>query len=259
MNNNWTREETIIAFNVYCKIPFKESSKSHPMIIKYANIIGRTPSALNMKVGNIGRLDPKLKEKGIVGLSHGSKMEQLVWDEFYANPEKLAYESECLIAKYAHDSVEHSAEIDLSDLPEGKDRMTMVKQRVNQSFFRTTVLSPYNNTCCISGIRNPQLVEACHISDWKDDVKNRTNPHNGLCLNPFFHKAYDKYLISVNPDYTIEISEGLIDSIMDDTSRSYFLSINKRSIFLPEKFTPDRDLLQTHYEKYKKYYGGRSL
>ena len=63
MNNNWTREETIIAFNVYCKIPFKDSNKNHPMIIKYANIIGRSPSALNMKVGNLGRLDPKLKEK----------------------------------------------------------------------------------------------------------------------------------------------------------------------------------------------------
>ncbi|MDR1792187.1 MAG: hypothetical protein LBR36_01890 [Bacteroidales bacterium] len=28
MNNNWTKEETIIAFNVYCKIPFKSSSKA---------------------------------------------------------------------------------------------------------------------------------------------------------------------------------------------------------------------------------------
>lgn len=46
-NNNWTREETIIAFNVYCKVPFKSSSKTNPTIIKYANIIGRSPSALN--------------------------------------------------------------------------------------------------------------------------------------------------------------------------------------------------------------------
>ena len=50
--NNWTREETIVAFNVYCKVPFKSSSKTNPTIIKYANIIGRRPSALNMKVGN---------------------------------------------------------------------------------------------------------------------------------------------------------------------------------------------------------------
>ena len=29
MMNKWTREETIIAFNAYCKIPFKNSRKTH--------------------------------------------------------------------------------------------------------------------------------------------------------------------------------------------------------------------------------------
>ena len=251
MKNNWTREETIIAFNVYCKIPFKDSSKNHPMIVKYAKIIGRTPSALNMKVGNLGRLDPKLKEKGIVGLSHGSKVEQMVWDEFYADPEKLVYESECLIAKYSNESIEHTSHIDLANLPQGTDRLALIKQRVNQSFFRNAVLSSYNSTCCISGIRNENLVEACHISDWKSDAKNRTNPHNGICLNPFFHRAYDRFYISITPDYSIEISDRLLDSISDDVTRAYLQRINKRQIFLPEKFAPDKDLLQSHYRQYK--------
>lgn len=251
MKHNWTREETIIAFNVYCKIPFKDSNKNHPMIIKYANIIGRSPSALNMKVGNLGRLDPKLKEKGIVGLSHGSKVEQMIWDEFYANPEQLIYESECLIAKYSNDSIEHTSNIDLANLPEGTERLAVIKQRVNQTFFRNTVLSSYNSTCCISGIRNEQLVEACHISEWKSDVKNRTNPHNGICLNPFFHKAYDKYFLSITPDYCIEISDRLLDEIKCENTRQYLQSINTRRIILPEKFSPDKDLLKMQYERYK--------
>lgn len=251
MNNNWTRDETIVAFNVYCKIPFKDSNKNHPMVIKYAKIIGRSPSALNMKVGNLGRLDPKLKEKGIVGLSHGSKVEQMVWDEFYDNPEQLIYESECLIAKYSNDTIENTSNIDLTNLPEGTERVAMIKQRVNQTFFRSTVLSSYDSTCCISGIRNEQLVEACHISDWKSDLKNRTNPHNGICLNPFFHRAYDKYYISITPDYYIEISERLLDDIKSDNSRKYLQSIDRRHIIIPEKFSPDKDLLQLHYNKYK--------
>ena len=45
-NDFWTKEQTIVAFNVYCKIPFKSSSKTNATIIKYAKIIGRTPSAL---------------------------------------------------------------------------------------------------------------------------------------------------------------------------------------------------------------------
>jgi len=55
--NDWSKDETIIAFNVYCKIPFKSSSKTNATVIKYANIIGRSPSALNMKIGNSARIN----------------------------------------------------------------------------------------------------------------------------------------------------------------------------------------------------------
>ena len=118
-SNNWTREETIVAFNVYCKIQFKSSSKNNPIIIKYANILGRSPSALNMKVGNFGRLDPELKKQGIVGLTHGSKLEEEVWDEFNGNWEKLAYESELLISKFAQKPIEEISQIETGDIKEG--------------------------------------------------------------------------------------------------------------------------------------------
>lgn len=75
----------------------KKSSKTHPLVVKYAKIIGRTPSALNMKIGNIGRLDPDLQKQGITGLTNGATMEKTVWNEFYGNPERLAYESEKLL------------------------------------------------------------------------------------------------------------------------------------------------------------------
>ena len=109
-SNNWTREETIVAFNVYCKIPFKSSSKSNPTVIKYANILGRSPSALNMKIGNFGRLDPELKKQGITGLVNGSKLEEDIWDEFNGNWEKLAFESEELIARFQNKKVEEIEE-----------------------------------------------------------------------------------------------------------------------------------------------------
>ena len=113
---NWTREQTIVAFNVYCKIPFNKASNKHPLIIKYANIIGRKPSALKMKVGNFGRLDPALKKRGIVGLKHGAALEKVVWDEFHGNWEKLAYESELLIAQFLNKPIEETTEIDISDI-----------------------------------------------------------------------------------------------------------------------------------------------
>lgn len=250
MVNKWTREETIIAFNLYCKIPFKVSSKSHPMIVKYAKIIGRTPSALNMKIGNLGRLDPKLKERGIVGLTHGAKMEQEVWKDFYDNPDKLAYESECLIAKYTKNDMEKAANVDIDHLPEGKERLAIVKQRVNQSFFRSAVMCSYDFKCCISGVGNSELLEACHILDWSEDKNNRSNPENGLCLNSLFHKAYDKYLIAITPDYKIIVSDEMIEKTEDESFKCYLLGLQNKKLILPNRFYPKPDFLDYHYQKY---------
>lgn len=248
--NKWTREETIVAFNVYCKIPFKSSSKTHPMIIKYAKLLGRSSSALNMKVGNIGRLDPDLKERGITGLIHGAKMEEDVWNEFYGNPELLAFESEKIIAQISNQSIEDSTAIQIDDLPQGTERTAIIRQRVNQSFFRSAVMSAYNFKCCISGVNTPQLVEACHIVDWSEDPNNRTNPKNGLCMNSFFHKAYDKYLLAISPDLFIIVSEELFQSATEESFFNYLKEINGRKIFTPDKFFPQRELLSLHYNKF---------
>jgi putative restriction endonuclease len=183
--NNWSREETIVAFNVYCKVPFKNSSKTHPLIMEYANIIGRSPSALNMKVGNFGRLDPELKKKGITGLVNGSKLEEDIWEEFNGNWEKLAYESELLVAKFSNKSIDELVEIEEDELPlkEGIERERIVRQRVNQSFFRSAILSAYYSKCCITGLSIPDFLVAGHIIPWAKDKENRLNPRNGLCLN----------------------------------------------------------------------------
>lgn len=250
-NGPWTREELIMALNVYCKIPFKDVKEGHPIIQKYAPLIGRSPVALKMKIGNFGRFDPMLKSNGIVGLSNGSKAEEPIWNEFWDNPEKLAYESEKLFAARAGKTIEEYTAIDTHIIPEGKEREVIVHQRVNQKFFRDAVLAAYLNRCCITGLSNTSLLEACHISGWADDIKNRTNPKNGLCMNPLFHRAYDKFLISVTPDYSIIVSEQLLEAVNDEYFCAYLHKIQGRSIIMPEKFSPDKDLLAQHYEQYK--------
>lgn len=249
--DKWTREQTIVAFNVYCKIPFKASSKTHPLIVKYAKLIGRSPSALNMKVGNFGRLDPALRVQGITGLVHGAKMEEKVWNEFYGNSEKLAYESERLIAQFAGKPIELSSGIDITNLPQGSEREVVIKQRVNQSFFRQAVITSYDGHCCISGIGNPQLLEACHIVGWAQDEHNRTNPRNGLCMNPFFHKAYDNYFIAITPDLLIDISEELISKTTDGEFKNYLKNLSGKEITKPSRFLPQQELLDIHYNEYK--------
>ena len=254
-SNNWSREETIVAFNVYCKVPFKSSSKTNPTIIKYANIIGRSPSALNMKVGNFGRLDPELKKQGIVGLGNGSKLDEIIWNEFNGNWDSLAQESELLIAKYYNKSIEETTQINLEDfnIPLGKEREALVKQRVNQGFFRSTILSSYNIKCCITGLSIPDFLVASHIIPWSKDDKNKLNPHNGLCLNSIHDKAFDKGFITITSDYKIKVSEYFKEFKKDDAIFDLFLKYDNKSMILPDRFSPSSDFLDYHYQNmYKK-------
>lgn len=246
---NWTRAQTIVAFNVYCKIPFKESSKNHPTIIKFAKIIGRSPSALNMKIGNFGRLDPDLRKKGITGLKHGSKLEEAIWEEFHGNWDELAYESEKLISQFQNKTIMESSGVDQTGFPEGKDVERLVKTRVNQSFFRSSVLSAYYQKCCITGLHIPGLLVASHIIPWRVNRTERTNPRKGLCLNSIHDKAFDQGFLTITPDYRVKISNGIyeygeIESIVD-----FFIKYDKQKIALPDKFLPSQDFLKYHTEK----------
>lgn len=246
-SNNWTKEETIIAFNVYCKIPFKSSSKANPIVIEYANIIGRSPSALNMKIGNFGRLDPALKEQGITGLVNGSKLEEEVWDEFNGNWDKLVFESEQLIAKFQNKTLDSLGTFNINDLPKGEERETVVQARVNQSFFRSAILSSYNMKCCITGLSIPDFLVASHIKPWSKDKENRTNPHNGLCLNSIHDRAFDRGFITITPDFKILVSKYFDDYSDDMAVNHFFKKYANQSIILPDRFLPSKEFLDFHF------------
>ena len=251
--NNWTREQTIVALYVYCKIPFNKASNHNPEIVKAAQIIGRTPSSVKMKVGNFGSFDPELKARGIVGLSNTSKLDEEIWNEYCNDWEKLAFDSEKIIAKFKGKPLEESIGIEGIVIPEGKERERLVKQRINQSFFRNAVLSSYNNKCCISNLSCTELLEACHIVDWADNIENRLNPSNGICLNVLFHKAYDRNYLGISPDYEIFVSDKLFDEqYKQDNIRSFFKHYHKTKIQIPDRFLPNKVLLDIHFQKFEK-------
>lgn len=248
---NWSREETILALDAYCKVPFNKASNSNPIIVEVAGLINRTPASVKMKIGNFGSFDPELKARGIVGLGNTSRLDKEVWDEYCHDWGKLAYDSSIITAELKGTTLEEITKVYTTQFPKGEERERVVRQRIHQSFFRETVLSSYNYKCCISGIGNVELLEACHIVDWSQDEANRTNPQNGLCLNPFFHKAYDKHLLAITPDYSIIVSDELLTRSAESAFKEYLMGINGQSIILPDRFFPQQDLLAMHYEKFK--------
>lgn len=246
----WTREELILTMNLYWRIEFGKYHKTHPEVIKLANLIDRTPSAIALKLGNLASFDPSLRKRGIKGASNASKLDWEVWQEFYQNPDELPYQSEVLRGKYEKKSIEELLNLKESELPkEGKDRQATVKVRVNQSFFRQAVLRSYQQSCCITGINIPNLLVAGHIIPWAQDEKKRLNPRNGLLLNSLHDKAYEAGLITVRPDYVLLVSSELKEQQKNDLSSSYFEIYDGRKIRLPNRFLPDPEYLEEHYHE----------
>ncbi len=59
--NNWSREELIVAFNLYLKLPFGKMHKGNPAVINLAKIIGRTPSSAAMRLTNFASMQIEQK------------------------------------------------------------------------------------------------------------------------------------------------------------------------------------------------------
>lgn len=243
----WTRDELIIAFNLYCRIPFGQIDEDNTAVIALANVLGRTPGALSWKLANFARLDPAHQARGVKGAPHGSKGEVEVWQEFNDNWDLLAFESERLLANLTNQSVEELNELNEDDLPkEGLERERLVKVRVNQRFFRATVLTSYESRCCITGLAIPTLLSASHIAPWAKNPNNRMNPRNGLCLNLLHHKAFDEGLITITPEFRVRVSSSFTPSIAGDVYETLFERYDNQPARLPRRFLPDATLLDWH-------------
>ena len=246
-HRDWSREEHILAFNLYCKIPFGRQHSRAPEIIELANILHRSPNSVAMKLNNIARLDPELKARGIKGLSRGAKGEEEVWREFDSNPEALAFESERLLAQFSGRKLEEIAEIDERELPkEGLERERMVRVRVNQHFFRTAVLSAYDYKCCVTGLAIPELLVASHIIPWAVDPKQRMNPRNGLCLNALHDRAFDRGLMFIDQAMTVRFREKVLKQEKRSEGLDWLVSYEGKPISMPTKFSPDVICLAKH-------------
>ena len=251
-NADWTRDEHVLAFNLYCQIPFGTIHMRNPRVIELARLLGRSVGAVSYKLTNFARLDPALQARGIRGNTHGSKGEEEVWREFADHPEALAFESERLLAERLGKPIEEVAEIDVRGLPpEGKEREAMVRVRVNQAFFRRRILSAYEFRCCVTGIAVRDLLVASHIVPWASDVANRLNPRNGLCLNALHDRAFDRGLMWVDDAFVVRFSRRIGECPDEDRpSLAWLLSFEGQPLRLPKRFAPDSDLLRRHAHEY---------
>jgi putative restriction endonuclease len=243
---NWTRDELILAFNLYLKLSFGQMHHRNPDIQHLAKLIGRNANAVAMRLSNFASVDPYHQQRGIKGLEGGKKQVQPIWDEFVKNREELIYESEKIRAKFEKKPLSEIVDLRDIEIQEGKEVERLVKTRVNQNVFRDIILATYNNKCCITGIATTSLLVASHILPWAKDKGNRLNPSNGLCLNALHDRAFDNYLITISPKYKVQISKRLAAQKENKAVVDNFLIYDGAEIALPERYMPEPKFLKQH-------------
>jgi len=244
----WSRKELIVAFNLYCQLPFGKIHSRNPVIKRVAEKLGRTSSSVAMKMLNFASLDPMIIESGRHGLGNASNADKSVWDEFHKDWEKLALESQLFLKETNMIPAKDLSKLRPSDFL-GETKKVTAEVRLKQSFFRRAVLSSYQGRCCMTALDDPRLLIASHIVPWSEDKANRLNPSNGLCLSALHDRAFDQHLITVTPDFKIRVSKTLYRS-KTTFCETALLSLDGKQISLPEKFLPALELLRIHNKRF---------
>ena len=250
----WSRDELLVAMNLYCRLPFGQLHQRNPLIITVAARLGRTPGALAMKLCNLASLDPAHRQRGVRGLTKVSATDRAIWQEFHASWELMGAASEvameALLGEAGSPTDERGAE------PEGRgdlvtpagptqvERLAMARR--GQTFFRRTVLASYSCQCAVTGNPVPQLLIAAHILPWAQFPEERVNPHNGICLAAHFDRAFDSGLITFDDSARLVVSRRLRDYVPNDALEREFLAREGCPLRSPNRFRPPPELFAYH-------------
>lgn len=265
----WTEDEITLALALYVQIPFAKIHYSNPNIQALGKALNRSAGSVSFKLFNLAHLDPKLQVRGVSGLSHGGRTDQIIWDRFIGPNTQTTNLSQLFNA--ADNAAEHlkiktddyvitplssnqKTELEnLKDICE-TERKRLVSVRLHQNMFRDSVLSAYGWQCALTGLCEPKLIEAAHIKSWAlcDDAENRLTPSNGIALSASLHRAYDNNLIGISPDFVCFVSLELLKKMKEDTpAKRLFKSIHGRQLKQPNRFQPNRDYLSDRYSEFK--------
>jgi len=245
----WSPNELLVALDLYCRIPYSGIHARNEEIQNVAKHLGRTPSALAMKLSNFAAFDPIHQLRGIKGLKNGAKADEILMHEFLLNPEDTIR-----AASEAFQTLGIDKEIELSSpseaellFPLGPTETTRTVQvRLTQRFFRGVVLSSYDFQCAFCALSIPELLNASHIVPWKVNENLRSNPRNGLALCAIHDRAFDRGLVSIDESSRIVLSSQLKEHIGNNMFDTAFNKIKGEPVRVPRRFAPEPENLTYH-------------
>lgn len=251
----WTRDELLVAVNLYHKLRFGQLHARQPAIRALAGKLGRSANSLAMKLNNLASLDPALKLRGIKGLAGASTLDRTVWTDYHADLNESVPASE----ERLRTLFEAGEDSDVEVLPKEGIRVRKrppagatevpinAKQRRGQEYFRDAVLNNFGGRCGVTELPIRDLLIASHILPWSESPAERLNIRNGLCLSRLHDAAFDRYLIAFDKDLTLLLSPRLKAELPHEAVHDNFEKYEGEPLKLPEDAVPpDERFLAEH-------------
>lgn len=100
-------------------------------------------------------------------------------------------------------------EAEIRPIREGRDRLALIKSRVNQSAFRNYLLGRYNH-CCLCNVSEQSLLVASHIKPWlQSNARERLDVDNGFLFCPNHDQLFDQGWITFDDSGKICLAKEL--------------------------------------------------
>lgn len=251
----WTRDELLVALNLYHKLTFGQLHARQPVIVAVAEKLRRGANSVAMKLCNFASLDPALRMRGIKGLEGASAQDRGVWDEFHAHLNEAAPASEDALRKLF--GADESEELQISPKegvrvrkhpPLGPtEAMATVKLRRGQEYFREAVINNSGGCCAITSLAVRDLLIASHILPWGKHPEQRLNVRNGLCLSRLHDAAFDRGLIAFDSNLRLLLSPQLKAELSQRTVAENFGAYEREPLRFPDdSVLPELAFLSQH-------------
>jgi putative restriction endonuclease len=135
-------------------------------------------------------------------------------------------------------------------------RRRYVQQRLHQQEFRERVLDAYQRHCAVCRLKREQLLEAAHIVADRDERGTPIVP-NGIALCALHHAAFDGHLMTVRPDYSIELRRDVLEESDGPMLIHGLQGFHGKTIRVPPRrhLQPDPRLLEIRYQLFRQASG----
>ncbi|MCO7218471.1 HNH endonuclease [Klenkia sp. PcliD-1-E] len=131
--------------------------------------------------------------------------------------------------------------------------LALTKRRLHQPLFASQVMVAYETRCTVCSLNHRELLDAAHIIPDSQPGGDAVVP-NGLALCKLHHAAYDRNILGIRPDYTVEIHRRLLDEVDGPMLRHGLQEHHGRPLMtLPSirRERPDSDRLMERYAQFR--------